>query len=147
MDVKGISMLGDSKNQVALHYAARSHVQETLESCLLFYSNVDIYDLENKTPLHHAAENGSLTAFKMLVQKQANVQAQDAQDSTVLHLAARSKHIEVVQWILDNLSIDVNTKDDAGKTALDYADEHQLKDIHHLLLEKGAKKSNPRCSI
>ena len=130
----------DSDGMVALRYAARSGNIEVLNACLSAYDEINIRDLNRKTPLLHAAESGNFVVFKSLINHKADINAKDYRDSGVLHYATISGNLELVSWILDNLSLDINMPDIDGFTSLDYASKRRLDDICILLVEHGAAK-------
>ena len=143
---QGIAELADSDGRVALHYAARSTNTAVLKACLPFYDDLDIRDLMHKTPLLYAAEAGNFDGLQVLVKHKADVHATDFHSSGVLHYATMSSNLDMVRWILDNLSLNINTLDNAGKTALDYANQEERVDISSLLVERGAVKGEPGLS-
>jgi uncharacterized protein len=62
--------------------------------------------------------------------------------SLALHNAILKGNYDLVQWLLDNASPDINAKDYRGRTPLEVALERKQNDIASLLRDRGAVESN-----
>eukprot|EP01104_Vermistella_antarctica_P009523 TRINITY_DN2456_c0_g1_i3.p1 TRINITY_DN2456_c0_g1~~TRINITY_DN2456_c0_g1_i3.p1 ORF type:complete len:816 (+),score=216.67 TRINITY_DN2456_c0_g1_i3:397-2844(+) len=106
----------------ALHHAALSGNVEVMEMLLASDADVEAVDNENATPLFKAAFTGHFECTKLLTAKQANKKHRDANNGTLLHAVANSGSLECLNFILQNVSgqveLDVNAVDSAGVTPL-----------------------------
>lgn len=83
---------------------------------------------EGKTILHMAAENNNFKILRFLYEKGAEITSTDKEGWTVLHsavagLSEESEGWELISWLLDH-GVDVNSKDNNGKTARDFLEEY-----------------------
>jgi WD40 repeat protein/ankyrin repeat protein len=104
-----------------LHQAAQAGEIETLQELLQLQSNKNVDPLELvqlQTPLHIAANAGHNTIVKMLLDAGANVNTGDQLSYTALHLAAQKNHSHVVETLLAQTDIQLNSTDATGATAL-----------------------------
>ena len=83
-----------------------------------------------------AAENGNLKKIKSMLNKEVNIKtlinAVDKENNTALILASKFGYSEIVKILIEN-GADINIKNNDGKTALDYAEENDYKNIIQLL--------------
>lgn len=83
-----------------------------------------------------AAENGDLKKIKSMLNKEINIKtlinAVDKENNTALILASKFGYDEIVKILIEN-GADINIKNNDGKTALDYAEENDYKNIIELL--------------
>jgi ankyrin repeat protein len=69
----------------------------------------------------------------------ADPNVQNEEDGkTPLHISALRGNMQMIEFLLDHPAIDVNTRDDAGSTAIYCAMENRQYDVVKLLLEKKA---------
>ena len=132
--VDGVISLADAEGRVALHYAAQSELPEIIQDCCQQYTNVDVLDDANKTPLMCAAEVGNLPALITLVEQGADVHLTDCFGLSLLHYAINSESVEMVRWLLEHTSVDINARDLKGETALFCAEQNGTDDITQLLM-------------
>ena len=94
---------------------------------------------EQKTPFLCAAYQGQLAIAKLLRQRGANIYATDKDGDNALHFACLySGSIEMINWLLDECKIDIETKGEYKRTPfLCAAKEGQLA-IAKRLKERGA---------
>lgn len=88
----------------------------------------------SQAPLHLAAKKGHLPIVMLLIEKNPNLAVQD---QGALLSAAESGHVDVVKLLLQ-YGANVDTKDDVGNTALQFATERKNLDVMKLLLHYGA---------
>ena len=105
-----------------------------------------------KTPLHYAAENNSQKVVQALLSAGADINAKDKKGNTTLHHDAQCDSCEVYARIISegreaperigknrfcsfgileylvSQGADVNAKNNAGKTALDYVREQEKRE-------------------
>lgn len=100
------------------------------------------------TIVHEIASRGDLdelkSEFKYLnpTNQVALAHAQDRFGSTPLHEAAIHGHVDIVEWLLDNHVMEIDTKDNAGCTPLHRAIQFGHMNVVKKLIEKGAEMSN-----
>lgn len=80
------------------------------------------------TPLHYAAFVGNNDIVKLLLDKSAYIDAESPNKTTPIMMAARAGHILTVKLLLDE-GADATLKNDAGMTAIDFANKYEFKDI------------------
>ena len=95
--------------------------------------------LDLLTPIEEflkASENGNLKKIKSMLNKEINIKtlinAVDKENNTALILASKFGYSEIAKILIEN-GADVNAKNNDGKTALDYAEENDYKNIIELL--------------
>jgi ankyrin repeat protein len=80
------------------------------------------------TPLHYAASIGNNDIVSLLLEKSAYIDAESPNKTTPIMMAARAGHIMTVKLLLDE-GADATLKNDAGMTAIDFAEKHEFRDI------------------
>ncbi|RJF95834.1 ankyrin repeat domain-containing protein [Noviherbaspirillum saxi] len=80
------------------------------------------------TPLHYAASIGNNDIVQLLLEKSAYIDADSPNKTTPIMMAARGGHIMTVKLLLDE-GADASLKNDAGMTAIDFAEKNEFKDI------------------
>ena len=98
------------------------------------------------SPLHIAAKF-SLELFKEIASKFKNINPANNNGETPLHSAAKSGHLDVCNFILQNLQKDKNPADNVGFTALHYAailnKDTKYNNLNIFkLIEQGVKNAN-----
>ncbi|KAL7466526.1 hypothetical protein ACHAXS_006828 [Conticribra weissflogii] len=85
--------------------------------------------------LPDSGRRGDLEAIRFLINEVGvDPNCRGRQGMTCLHFAARGGKTEVVAWLLGlGDSVDVGMKDDAGKTALEYASANRKEEIVDML--------------
>ena len=116
----------------------------------IFYRDLGImkYLLDNGADPHIKYNNGlnsflwacgvgNIDVIKMLVEFDSDlVDSQDRFDANGLHIAARNDNVEVFEYLVKDLSIDVNSTNEYGEKVLDYAEKDETIEK---LKELGAK--------
>ena len=116
----------------------------------IFYRDLGImkYLLDNGADPYIKNENGrnsflwacgvgSVDVIKMLVEFDSDlVDSQDRFDANGLHIAARNDNVEVFEYLVNDLSIDVNSTNEYSEKVLDYAEKDETIEK---LKELGAK--------
>ncbi len=116
----------------------------------IFYRDLGImkYLLDNGADPYIKNENGrnsflwacgvgNVDVIKMLVEFDSDlVDSQDRFDANGLHIAARNDNVEVFEYLVNDLSIDVNSTNEYGDKVLDYAEKDETIEK---LKELGAK--------
>ena len=78
--------------------------------------------------LHYAAASGDNDIVQLLLDHFAYIDAESPNKTTPIMMAARSGHILTVKLLLDE-GADATLKNDAGMTAIDFANKFNHKDI------------------
>lgn len=78
-------------------------------------------DSSNNTPLHFAAAYGWPECMKLLLKTGADINAENSWRITPINIAMLMNHELCVKMLLDYPEVDVNCKDETGKTLLTMA--------------------------
>ncbi|KAK9727773.1 hypothetical protein K7432_001592 [Basidiobolus ranarum] len=119
-----------------LHYAASRGHLVLIEYLLDAGAEVDFEDREGETALLKAAFGGHLDVVKCLVNSHASIDHKDKDGWTALHNACSYGHLEIVKWLLENTSVDVNTRSKMNHTPLMNAASRGFLDIVIYLLSE-----------
>ncbi|XP_078672542.1 uncharacterized protein LOC144911911 isoform X1 [Branchiostoma floridae x Branchiostoma belcheri] len=128
----------NARNQVdrtALHWAAGNGNTEIVKMLSSHDANIDGEDKYGMTALLWAAWFGYRNTVGALVFSGANATCENKQGLNILHCAAQNGHVDVIQFILEDLeSFDLNGKDKTGKTAFHIGAEHgKLEPVEYLI--------------
>ncbi|MGI2029028.1 ankyrin repeat domain-containing protein [Endozoicomonas acroporae] len=121
----------DKIHCTALHYALYTYNKadsKIVMEELLKTSDIAVVNQggkEGRTPLHVAAYKNIPDAVrKLLAIKDIKVNQKDDHGDTALHIAAKRGNTKIVEILLDTaVGIDVNAKNNKGRTARYYADD------------------------
>lgn len=135
-------VLGKDKfKRTALTMACRNGFTKIASLLLQNGSEWDHSDSSMNTPLHYAAAYGWLDIMELLLKVGADVNAQNSWKISPINIAMLKNHHGCVKRFLEEPNVDVNGKDDKGRTlimlALCTLDEESLEFIS-FLLKKGA---------
>lgn len=99
-------------------------------------------DSSGNTPLHYAAAYGWPECVEELIKAGANINANSSWKITPLNIAMLKNHFGLVKYLLNQPAIDVNCKDEQGRTLISLAAEltngEALDYMTYLLREKKA---------
>ena len=131
----------DNFERPPLYYA---HLQENWEIVKLFFGG-DFNKIQEdcgQTSLQIACRTGNANLVRLMLEiPQVDVNLKNPKYGlAAIHFAARFDEYEVMQALLESGKCDINIQDNAGKTALHYANEAKSTDIITLLLKN---KANP----
>lgn len=129
-----IEMNGDKGTP--LHAAAKAGNEELVSLLVQYGAHVDKPDGRGATPFHCAAENGHLGVALFLIQKGADVRRTNDLNETALH---RTRSLKIAELLLTSDDIDVDAKDQRGRTALHSAAEYGSEGVALALIKAGAK--------
>jgi ankyrin repeat protein len=90
------------------------------------------------TPLMLAVGSKNIECVKSLVSAGASLNAKDPQEKTLVHYCAMSPSLEMMQYLVDEKSLDVNAADKDGITPLHIASQKGQLDVVKFLLSKKA---------
>lgn len=129
--------------QTPLHYLLQDAIVEsdvdiTLKLLLEWGANMESEDLNLETPLHYVAIRGNVQSFKTLVLKGANVFAENIDRQTMLHLSVESGCMPMVEYVLLQLDIDINSRNVDMETPLHYSSWNGNLPISKTLINHGA---------
>ena len=125
----------DTNGRTVLHCAVK-HID--VVKYLINECNCDIVatDKDGVSVLHYVASEGLLDVFKCMVMNInghiMDKQYRDTNGRTVLHCAV--KHIDVVQYLINECNCDIMTTDEYGNTILHYAASEGLPDVMKYLI-------------
>ena len=117
----------DACNQLV--YAIKTGDVSLVEVILDTYQgmNFDILNDEGKAPIHYAAESGLEEVVKKLLEKKVNLSLTDKLGNNALHLALMSDKVSsAICELLVKSGLDINAKNNEGKTPLDLAKQKNI---------------------
>lgn len=110
---------GDKYARTPLIMACRNGHLKIAALLIKHYADIDLGDSSGNTPLHHAAAYGWIENVMLLIKAGANPSPENAWKSTPIIIALQKNHIAIVkELLLVNKEINVNSKDDEGRTLL-----------------------------
>lgn len=120
----------DCDGYTPVHCCAQHGKTACLDYLRISGADLDIRDAKNRTALHWAAYKNFTITTQFCVGQGLDIGLQDSQGRTALHWAACKNNVQVVQYMLEELStlgnLDVlQLKDDGGKTPMTLAEERQ----------------------
>jgi ankyrin repeat protein len=141
-------VLGKDKfKRTPLTMAARNGNAKVLSLLLKNGAVWDDPDSSGNTPLHYATAYGWKECAEILINAGANVNANSSWKITPLNIAMLKNHFGVVKFLLNQPGIDVNCKDEQGRTLISLAVElntdEAIEYMTYLLKEKGADPNVP----
>lgn len=99
-------------------------------------------DSSNNTAAHYAAAFGWLECLKRLIKRGADPNAPNDWKTTPLGIAMQKGHMAIADYLLEQDSVDVNIRDDDGKTLvaqmMEVITDSTLKQLNYLLEKKDA---------
>ncbi|XP_046585459.1 ankyrin repeat domain-containing protein 50-like [Haliotis rubra] len=93
------------------------------------------------TPLLLTAFYGHRQVYDFLVSKGADVSLVGVDGSNILHVESEGGHEEVVKCVLSQNIVDINSRDERGRTPVMRAVYFGHRDVYNLLVNKGADVS------
>ncbi|KAB0374592.1 hypothetical protein FD755_013084, partial [Muntiacus reevesi] len=123
-----------------LHVAARRGHLSLVKALIEAGADVNLKDNAGWTPLHNAASKGWNDVIVELLKASANVNCENVDGILPLHDAVANNHLKATEILLQH-GANPNQKDKKQKTALDEADDENMKE---LLKSYGAIETNNR---
>lgn len=105
---------------------------------LLLHHNVNAADAEGLTPLLHAIIQGELELVKYFTDRGACVHYQDPAGWSPLLWSIRCNHVHIANYLIREMSVDINMADYSGRTPLMCAICGYHTDLAKLLIYRGA---------
>jgi ankyrin repeat protein/TPR repeat protein/predicted acylesterase/phospholipase RssA len=114
------SNVRDSKNYLAVHWAAKKGHVKILKALLKDGKSLNITGASGRTPLHMSVFNGQYKATELLLSRGSDINARAKQEhnNTPLHNAVDHLDLEMVEILIQNDRLDVNTLADGNISAL-----------------------------
>ncbi|XP_046550123.1 E3 ubiquitin-protein ligase mib1-like isoform X2 [Haliotis rubra] len=91
----------------------------------------------SRTPVMEAARRGHSDVVKFLVGRGADVSLEDSDGDNVLHVACRGGDLELVKLIVSSNLVDVNARNNDGRTAVDWARNYRHQRVVEFLRSRG----------
>jgi len=129
-----------------LHRAVYHGYLKLIQLLIDIGADVNIRDKDNFTPLHSIIDgnqNNWFECIELLLKNKADVntkhcwQESGCQETPLITAVRNEVYIEVIKLLLEH-GADVNIVDSDGDKAINYAYDHNLKDVIKLLEEYGA---------
>jgi ankyrin repeat protein len=141
LSVKARVLGKDKFKRTPLTMAARNGHTRIASLLLQYGSEWDHQDSSANTPLHYAAAYGWLDIVELLLKTGADVNSQNSWKVSPINIAMLKNHHGCVKRFLEEPGVDVNGKDDKGRTlimlSLLVLNEESFEFISYLL-KKGA---------
>ena len=83
--------------------------------------NLDSADNKGKTALFHACEFGNLNSVRILIKSGSDINKRDIFGKTILMYAVESENLELIKYLIEDIEVDINEKDDWGQNAIFFA--------------------------
>ncbi|XP_048244587.1 ankyrin repeat domain-containing protein 50-like [Haliotis rufescens] len=133
-----VSLADDDGNNI-LHVACiGGHVE--MVNYVLSHGPLDIKSSGQygRTPVLLAAEKGHRDVFDLLVSKGDDVSVIDDDGNNILHMACIGGQVQMVQYVLSQDIVDINSTGQHGRTPVMFAAEKGHRDVFDLLVSKNA---------
>ena len=83
--------------------------------------NLDSADNKGKTALFHACEFGNFNSVRILIKSGSDINKRDIFGKTILMYAVESENLELIKYLIEDIEVDINEKDDWGQNAIFFA--------------------------
>jgi len=109
---------------IALHEVVedekREFYREMIRYLILSGANPNAADLSGVVPLHQAAEIGDVALAEIFIENGAWVDMRDGEGENAVFYALRGQHAEIVEMLVRDYDVDLESKNDDGETAEDF---------------------------
>ena len=120
-------MIADANGFTALHFASlNGHaniVKLLLGKCKM---SPEVCNKLNRTPIHCAAQNGYIEVIKVILEYDGNIYAKDKNGYNVFHFACFHNHVELVMYLLNETSIDINETTNSMEIGFDLTSSKEI---------------------
>ncbi|CDW79015.1 nad(+) adp-ribosyltransferase-3 [Stylonychia lemnae] len=133
---------GDKYKRTPLAMSCRNGHANIAALLIKHNCDINLADTSENSPLHYAAAYGWIECVEVLIKYGADPSPDNAWKSTPITIALQKNHIAIVKELLKTSDIDVNSKDDEGRTLLTLAmaniNFESIEFINHLINSKGS---------
>lgn len=119
----------DENGSTPLIWACLNRRKDVVEMLMTTGADINLVDFTGNTPLQNALDSENVEIADILISKGANVQL-----GSSLHSACRKGYRRIVELIIHN-GVDINKRDNRGRTPLLIACSHVQEDIVNFLLD------------
>lgn len=138
----GLNVKMKTKNgRSALHIAALHGHLKMVKILLNLGLDVNEKDKCGNTPICEAVLGNHLAVCQKLISNKADSSIINISGFSLIHLAAFEGHIEMIQFILNELSVDINFVNKNNLTALHCAARKNKVEAYNFLLKNGASEN------
>ncbi|XP_067685768.1 ankyrin-3-like [Haliotis asinina] len=129
----------DDTDKTILHWACEGGNVEIVKDLLTQYTvDINSNDRKGMTPMLLAAYRGKSDVLGLLIKKGANALAVDHRKRNILHLSCTGGHVDTVRYVLNQTSVDINSKDHIETTPVLLAAYHGEIKVFDILVKNGA---------
>jgi len=118
--------------------AADGNLEQCKQRLSSSWTKINAQDAQGKTALHEACRWGHIEVAKFLISQKADPKITTVEGTTVLHLAALNGHDTLVNYLVNEVKMDVNVQDKFGDTPLIAASGSGKLSTTKLILSLGA---------
>ena len=140
-DNNEMSPPGENKRWNLLHSASEGGDVAIIETMLSLGLDIDSRDSFGTTPFLVAAASGKMQAVNFLLVKGADLSLTTYKGRNLLHAAAEGGKVSIVQTLLSQSNIAIDSRDDDEITSLMIAASNNNLEVVEYLLGKGADPS------
>ncbi|XP_018569984.1 ankyrin repeat domain-containing protein 16 [Anoplophora glabripennis] len=139
---KNVDVYQETYNgRTGLHIAALHGNLEIVRILLDLELEPDRTDSCGNTALHDAVLGDNIEVCKLLINYGAHTRFVNSRGFSILHMAVSQGFLEIVEYILKDLNFDINEKTNDGYTVLHCAAKQGHKELHGMLIFRGADNS------
>lgn len=121
-----------------IHYVTVNSKYKALDYLLGLNISVNEPDKDGNPPLFHAVDNNDEQMINHLLYHGANIKQRNKQGDDVLAIAALNKHIPLINKLVKKYNVDLDARDNKGRTTFMRASIEQNYDVMEELLNLGA---------
>ena len=139
----------DDSGKTAFWYIYNQGNVDIINYCLNAFNCKIEGNYKKKALLYTATEKGQYVAFKLICESMKNdpvmqisdriLQETDDYGNTSLHLASKFGHLEVVEYLVENIKLSLNIINLDGQTCFDLALRHECIEIVEYLTKYASK--------
>ncbi|XP_047481784.1 ankyrin-3-like isoform X2 [Penaeus chinensis] len=135
------SAKGEEKGLRPLHLAAWAGHAGVVRELLRRGADIRARGRDGYSAIHYAARGGFDEVLKILHENKCNMRAKTDSGQTLLHVAADNGNLKATEWIVEHTNVDLEVKNNDGKTALEVAHIAKQKAIVNYLMKTPAQEA------